>query len=492
MQNFKDFFVQQNESDKQWLVIGKGPSFRRMRLEEVSNYHSISLNHVIKEVAVLIAHIIDIDVLQGCSDAIYKNAKYLMLPLYPHVENKATSKSLESFFSEYPILKLMDDEERLLWYNSTTSRLWDQNYPLIPVRFFSADAVVSLLAYTGVKEIKTIGIDGGKKYSDTFSSLNKKTLLSNSRESFECQFLAIAKTLKKTGAKMLPIDFCEPIKVYVGSEREQGIAVKVLEYSIKKVASCSVDVFPMHLSSIDIPTPKDKKNKPRTSFSFQRFMIPELNGYSGKAIYLDSDMQVFFDIVDLWDRDLSDADVFSTWLDNESTRLPQFSVMLMDCNKLTWSVGDIVKGLDDGLYSYEQLMAEMIVAKCEPAIEPSWNSLESYKSGETKLLHYTDMNTQPWLSRKNPLRDIWVGDLKGAIADGFVEEREIVDSILKGEIRPSIYFELHEGRYVAGLRWLLSGLVDRFFIPPHKLLNGKKKDKNIYRLFRRFFCFFIT
>ena len=51
------------------------------------------------------------------------------------------------------------------------------------------------------------------------------------------------------------------------------------------------------------------ENRPRTPFSFQRFLIPELCGYSGKAIYLDADMQVFRDIRELWNYDFSGCDL---------------------------------------------------------------------------------------------------------------------------------------------------------------------------------------
>src|SRR5690606_29185021 len=123
------------------------------------------------------------------------------------------------------------------------------------------------------------------------------------------------------------------------------------------------DVFPLFQSKTRIPMPKDPKNKPRTPFSFQRFLIPELKNFKGRAIYLDSDMQVFKDIKDLWTRPMDDCDVLSAFEASETGRRPQFAVMLMDCEKLKWSIQDIVARLDSGELNYEQLMYHMAMAK---------------------------------------------------------------------------------------------------------------------------------
>jgi len=91
----------------------------------------------------------------------------------------------------------------------------------------------------------------------------------------------------------------EPIRVFVGADRSQLLAVKVLEHSIRRHTLRKVEVHPM----VDLPvrSPQDPLNWQRTGFSFSRFCIPELAGYQGKALYLDADMLVFEDIASLWD-----------------------------------------------------------------------------------------------------------------------------------------------------------------------------------------------
>ena len=85
-----------------------------------------------------------------------------------------------------------------------------------------------------------------------------------------------------------------PVRVYVGADRSQALAIKVLEHSIKRHTTLDVAVIPM----IDFPIrqPRDVKNSQRTGFSFSRFCIPRLAGYRGKAIYMDADMLVFQDL----------------------------------------------------------------------------------------------------------------------------------------------------------------------------------------------------
>jgi len=260
-----------------------------------------------------------------------------------------------------------------------------------------------------------------------------------------------------------------PVRVYVGSQEAQMVPVTVLEYSIRKHASLPVEVFPLHQAGIEFPMPRDVQNRPRTPFSFQRFYIPRLAGYRGRAIYLDSDMQVFKDIHGLWSLPFDGADLLAAWELAESSRRPQFSVMLLNCEALRWDLQEIVAALDRGELSYETLMHEMKVARhITAAIDPRWNSLERYEAGETALLHYTDMTRQPWVSRDNPLGFLWVRDLIEAVEQGFLG-RALVDAhVREGHLRPSLLYQLdHRVEETAKLPASALGL-DAHFVPPYK------------------------
>ncbi|MFO6418787.1 glycosyltransferase [Hylemonella sp. W303a] len=248
--------------------------------------------------------------------------------------------------------------------------------------------------------------------------------------------------------------------------------MKVLEFSIREHTAFSVQVSDMSSFDRVMPLPREVRNRPRTPFSFQRFLIPELCAYQGRAIYLDADMQLFTDIGALWNAPMGSCDLL-TVSEGTQGRKGQYSVVLLDCERLQWRIESIVQGLDDGRYTYEQLMYEMCVAhNVGRTLDPSWNSLEKYvpeeKPDATRLLHYTDMNIQPWISRDNPLAPLWLACLRRAVASGVITEAELDREIAKGHVRPSLRAEAFGRSQTAAQARQL----DRAFVPPYKTIRS--------------------
>jgi len=262
----------------------------------------------------------------------------------------------------------------------------------------------------------------------------------------------------------------QPIRVFIASTPAEWLPARALEFSIRETTQAAVEVAQLHTFNRPIRTPAELKNRPRTPFSFQRFLIPELCGQHGQAIYLDADMQVFRDIVELWSFPLQGCDL-QTVAEGGKGRRGQFSVMLLDCAALGWDIDAIVASLDRGELNYEQLMYEMCVARrVGRDIPPEWNSLEHYEAGRTALVHYTDMNTQPWVSRNNPLSHLWVGCLRRAIGAGFITEEEITREIAAGHVRPSLMAELEQPEVLKSeLRRLDAG-----FVAPYRSIRSGK------------------
>lgn len=496
MINFLDW-SQNNITKKPWLIVGKGPSFEKLdQFTEHDNneYQIITLNHAIEKTKALIAHVIDFDVIADIHNDIDINAEFLLMPWYPNVNSSSGSKNLKEIATEHSFIQQMDKQNRLLWYNSSLANQHNDNYPIIEVKYFSFDAVVSLLAASGATEIRTIGIDGGTQYSNNFAHLNDKTLLSNTRLSFNDQFIAVAQTIEKHPINVTPLGE-ETIKVFVGSLEDQWLATRLLEFSIRWRTNARVEFMPLYQANITIPQPQLPQNQPRTPFSFQRFLIPELCQQQGIGIYLDSDMMVFTDIKDLAFREMNNADILHCWGSADSGRKPQFSVMLLNCEKLGWDINDIVNRLDAGEFSYEELMHEMkLLMSKSGEVETEWNSLEYFQAGKTKLLHYTDMNIQPWLSRKNPLAHIWISELASALELDFITQEDIKEQILLGQVRPSIAYQLRAKVYnpqdiPKSIRW-----ADKLFRPPHKQKTAFWQNQTVkrilgsiaYRIFRTF------
>lgn len=444
VRSFFDWFSSQSELKvRPWLILGKGPSFSKRQFFNLAQFYTLSLNHAVREQSVTVAHIIDFDVVEACGDCLETNAQVVVLPWAPHVNNRAGNKTLLELTEVSPVLRRLNEQHRLLYYNLSTGQSHRAGSPVVPVRYFSAEAALNLLTAAGVKQVRSLGIDGGADYSQDFADLKEKTLLANSRTSFNKQFEEIAKIILRTQVDYAPLDVESPVKVFVASTEAEMLPVKVLEFSIRKYASMSVEVKPIYQIGIEIPIPKDPENLARTPFSFQRFLIPEVVGYKGRAIYLDADMQVFKDIRGIWIRQFNGAEILTVEEPVETGRCPQFSVMVLNCDSLKWRVREIVDDLDKDVLTYAQLMYEMTVAKTiDRCIDSAWNSLERYVEGETALLHYTDMHTQPWVSQINPLGYLWVRDLLEAIDLGVISEGYVRECVGKGYARPSLLYQV--------------------------------------------------
>lgn len=289
------------------------------------------------------------------------------------------------------------------------------------------------------------------------------------------------------------------IKVFVATQEQQMLSFKVLEYSIKQHCSVPVEVYPLHKIGIDCPVPVNPANRQRTPFSFQRFMIPEAVGYSGRAIYMDSDMQVFSDLAEIWNTDMEGNCLLYCAARHGEVRSEQFSVLLLDCERLDWKLSNIVADLDTGRFDYRGLMGDMCVAESKAPLLPCyWNSLEFYSEKETALVHYTDMQTQPWVNVRNPLSSLWFESLFEAVESGAITLGFIDKHIAEGWVRPSVRYQVDSS--VADSRNLpaVELAKDREFVPPYKsirvkrsvksLLSYSENIKRLLRFYRKFFC----
>ena len=285
----------------------------------------------------------------------------------------------------------------------------------------------------------------------------------------------------------------QPIRVYVGADRSQLLAISVLEHSIKRNTQAEVRVIPM--VDLPVPTPKDPRNGQRTGFSFSRFCIPSLAGYSGKAIYMDADMLVFRDIRELWgipfdgakviiQKEVKFSDVTTLKEGAPRTRRKQCAVMLLDCARLDWTVEGLIASMDSGQFDYEQLMYELCIlqeADIKYGVPFEWNSLE-HADKDTCLLHYTDVYTQPWTHAGNPLAHHWLAEVRLMLRDGSLAMADLVREIELGYFRPSLLRDLRIGHRVPRV---FKGLFDTYNrrcdrksgYVPHKAVYAAKRER---------------
>lgn len=282
----------------------------------------------------------------------------------------------------------------------------------------------------------------------------------------------------------------EKIRVFVGTDISQQLAVPVLEYSIKKHTSAEVEVIPM--LDLPVPVPKDPRNSQRTGFSFSRFCIPKLAGYKGKAIYMDADMLVFNDIRELWDIPFNGAKIIvQKEIKYDTTnkegapkiRKKQCAVMLLDCGQLDWDIEDIINGMDEGKYDYEGLMYDLCIldeSLVQYGVPFEWNSLEHWDT-ETRLIHYTDVYTQPWTECGNKFGFLWFDEVRRMLSERKLSEANIANEIALGYFRPSLIRDI---KYRHLIPPFLHKIWDKINMVSDKS-SGYVKHKDVYEAKRK-------
>jgi hypothetical protein len=431
MLELADWLQQAPFDARPWLLLGKGPTFGRRGEFDLTPFHTIGMNHVVREQRVNVAHVIDVDVIAACAEALSRNADWLVMPRHPHVANvPGPTRPLESFFCSHPVLQDFADRGRLVWYDlrSKTCPVHGRAQPL-QVRFFSSEAALQLAARLGAKTVRSLGIDGGRAYGAAFRDLAHETLLANGQPTFDLQFRELDRIAAEHGLDWSSL--IEPMRIFIGGDETEDVAARVLEHTIREHASGPVAITIMR--DYAIPVPKDPANRARTKFSFYRLRIPELCGYRGRALYLDSDMQVFRDVAELWRIPFGTRRLLCTnqpetpaaWKDNPAFEPGRhFAVMLLDCERLPWKVEQIVQHLDAGKYGYADLMHRMCLVRPDEigdGIPVEWNHLETHVPGRTALTHFTVVPTQPWKTDATPLNALWMAAYERAVAAGAVD-----------------------------------------------------------------------
>ena len=229
----------------------------------------------------------------------------------------------------------------------------------------------------------------------------------------------------------------EQLYIGVGCLESQWLPFAVLRHSILRHTQRAVTVEPLYRAGIDVPIPCDPRNRQKTPFSFQRFLIPEVRGYRGRAMYLDSDMLVFDDIGALFAIDFGDANVLAVPRET--------SVLLLDCEQLAWNIRDLVADLDAGELSYDGLMTCRSVARVRYDLPPAWNWLDNANSpppANVALLHYTVTSSQPWLTAGHRLGHLWLKALFAALDDGTISRAEVEQAVQRGFVRPSLNYQV--------------------------------------------------
>jgi hypothetical protein len=413
MRSFFDWFRETVSAEEPWLILGKGPSFALRDRLDMSGYRTLSLNHAAREQPVLLAHVIDLDVVDMIGTALERNARFLVMPWYPHVGNGFGTRSLAEMVEDVPLLRRFEAEDRLLWYDLSTSPVRYGSDPVVEATYFSAEAALNLLAMAGVRQVRSLGVDGGSAYSGAFDDLRDSTLLANGRTSFDLQFEGFARTIVHTGVDFAPLDRPTPARVYVAQGRDEALQLKVLEHSIRRRASLTVEVIPVSAGEA------------------QR--IPD-----GDAVILTARAQILADLRPLWKTGIGERDLLIP-RDSE----PGPGVVLAGaglCDRVTDLACQVLERVP------AKMLAQIASATLRAALAPEWNPTASRSPDSgSPILFYPADGSEPWLSRSHPLGHLWMRDLLDGISLGFISAEMVAEEVRHGHVRPSLLYQIDQG-----------------------------------------------
>jgi Glycosyl transferase family 8 len=252
----------------------------------------------------------------------------------------------------------------------------------------------------------------------------------------------------------------QPIKIFIGSSPNNIIEEKVFRYTLQKYTFSPIEIHIIdgkagsvkNINSGEtkkLPTHLIHRIKGATAFSLARWAIPQWCGYQGKAIYCDSDQIALRDISGLWNYDLcgnplaavstKKATCFKHYRDNflkfylnSDDDFYLASVMLFDCEKACWSFESLIDLLDEGKFSLSDLMYlgkgfRSYLKSNIGELPNEWNHLD-VANADSKIVHFTDLTSQPWLFHHNPASSIWEKFFLESIDQDFLSKEEIVEA----------------------------------------------------------------
>ena len=193
----------------------------------------------------------------------------------------------------------------------------------------------------------------------------------------------------------------KPIPVFIGYDPREAVAYHTCANSIIRHASQPVAIVPLALNLFD--DYKETHTDGSNHFIYSRFLVPHLMEYTGHAIFIDGDMIVRSDIVELWKHRDVTKDVLVA-KHNYRTRMTEkylgaknedyprknwSSVILWNCNSFPnrrLTPDFVQQSTGSFLHRFTWLDDERIG---ELPREWNWLPDEYGPNPDAKLLHYT-------------------------------------------------------------------------------------------------------
>ena len=192
------------------------------------------------------------------------------------------------------------------------------------------------------------------------------------------------------------------IPVFIGYDPREAVAFSVLAFSIQARATQPVATAPLMLTQLSGVLTRERHPLQSTDFSFSRFLVPYLSGFSGWSVFMDCDMLVLDDIAKLWKLRDDRYAVMVVKHDHVPKETQKFlgepqskyekknwsSVMLFNnakCKALTPEYVNRASGLE--LHQFKWLDSDRLIGE----LPERWNHLVGYNPPrpDAALVHYT-------------------------------------------------------------------------------------------------------
>lgn len=193
------------------------------------------------------------------------------------------------------------------------------------------------------------------------------------------------------------------IRIFIGYDEHETVAFHVLSHSLLRNSSEPIEIIPLVKRQLGKFYNRERSTIESTDFSFTRFLVPYLSGFSGWSIFMDCDMLCVADIAELWALQREESAVMCVkheyqpsggvkFLDQIQTKYEKknwSSVMLFNnekCMSLTPKVVESESGLY--LHQFKWLSGDTQIG----ALPKEWNYLVGEPAGSVtapKLIHYT-------------------------------------------------------------------------------------------------------
>ena len=243
-----------------------------------------------------------------------------------------------------------------------------------------------------------------------------------------------------------------PVRVFIGSGEASLLERKTLIHSLRKNSRRELDIYVFNGTHDAIEhndEPPVRANLPLwikyrnyTEFSNYRWLIPAICNHQGRAIFLDSDMVCVADIGELFDTDMRGCAMLAKAEAYKGKQSWGMSNILFDCSLCHFDLEKIFRAVDQGHFTNTEFhqMAPAFLAKYPfrlGKLDSNWNSFD-HVDEKTKLIHYTNLRTQPWKFPGHQHEALWFQYFNEARKSGLITHADIDKTLARAYARQDI------------------------------------------------------